>query len=202
MREPPQDSRDVDPMPDGLSDEHLAIKAKQGDQQAAGELLQRYGRYVYTIARRYLSHEDSRDAVQEVALIVIQKLNQYDGHSPFKPWLGAIARNHVYNRAGRDKWRDVVLLSDSSDTRFAARSGHDHEGAQELLRRIEQRIPQEDWQLFKNRFLEGLSYEEMAEMDDVSVGALRSRVCRIRASLRLVCQDTKEEVLNILERRP
>src|SRR5438874_7928918 len=175
----------------------LVLAAKKGDLEAFSGLVKRYDRNIFRIAQ-HITHneEDAQDVVQEAFLKAYQNLEQFQGNSKFYTWLVRIAVNEALMKLRRrrsDKTvsldEDVVTEEGSMPREVADWSPNPEQlyGQSELgdiLQKTIQGLPQSFRTVFVLRDIEGLSTEETAEMLNLSVPAVKSRLLRARLQLR------------------
>ena len=180
-------------------DSALVEAARGGDVQAFEALVERYRNRVYGLALRMTnSEDDAAEVLQDAFISAYRKLSEFRGESQFSSWLLRIAANHALMRLRHRKVTRAVespledeptfnergtLLDQVSEFKDAESEAMDHE----LRRAIEEatgRLADEYRQVFVLKDLEGLSYEEIAEVTGDSVAAIKSRLHRARLSLR------------------
>lgn len=89
--------------PDSTDNELLCHYQTSGDNRIIGLLFKRYATLVFGLCYKYLRrHEDAKDAVSEIFIIVLQRAGQQEIFS-FKHWLYAVSKNYLYNHLHRDK---------------------------------------------------------------------------------------------------
>ncbi len=176
------------------SDDTSLIEAcRRGQSEAFGQLVRRYQDRLYpTMLRLTGRPEDALDLLQDAFLRAYEKLGSFHGESSFYTWIYRIAVNLALSdrRRRKSKWR----LFDSSEGQSNEPEDLIHENDPSLpLERAErdQRIqaaldtlaPEHRAVVVMKEF-DGLRYEEIAEVLDVPVGTVRSRLHRARADLR------------------
>jgi RNA polymerase sigma-70 factor (ECF subfamily) len=183
------------------ADDHRLIAAcLQGDQAAFGVLVRRYQDRLYSTVYRLLDNaEDAQDVVQDAFLHAYQSLDSFKGDSLFFTWLYRIAVNTAISLKRK---RRVVLSIDGArngeggaeplDPSQTIHPGHALEQA-EQERRVQQalnRLSPEHRAVLIMKDMEGQKYEIMAEVLQVPIGTIRSRLHRARLELReLLEQD-------------
>jgi RNA polymerase sigma-70 factor (ECF subfamily) len=168
----------------------LLASAQGGSLFAFDEIVRRYQRRVYSTALRIVRRHDLADDVtQEAFLRAHRALSSYDRGRPFGPWICRIAANlainHVRSPEAREEALDEAALDRSPDPASDGPLGAILE--QEARRVLEEavgRLPAEQRAVFVLRTFEDLSYNEIAEALDLSVGTVMSRLSRAREKLR------------------
>lgn len=170
----------------------LVERHRCGDLQAFDEVYERFGEMVYNLALRLAGNrEEAADLTQEIFLRIYRHLGGFGGRSTLKTWVFRIAVNHCRDRLSRhvpamqsidDRYEEgTVSIADPS------RGPEDLAVAADEGRRVMvglARLPQVFREAVVLRDLEGLSYEEIAEVLGVRVGTVRSRIARGRDQLR------------------
>ena len=175
-------------------DHQLIAQCLQGEATAFGELVRRYqDRLFNTVYRVVGNAEDAQDVVQEAFLSAYQSLNGFKGDSLFFTWLYRIAVNTAISY--KRKQRNALSLDsgmngqsgiEPSDQSAMSRPGRALEQA-EQERRIQgalNRLSAEHRAVLIMKDMEGQKYEAMAEILNVPIGTIRSRLHRARLELR------------------
>jgi RNA polymerase sigma-70 factor (ECF subfamily) len=184
---------------EGVSDEDARILRglRSGIEDAYEELIARYQQPVYNIAYRLLgSPADASDVVQEVFLKVFRGVGSFREHSSLRTWVYRIAVNEAHNHHrwfSRHCRREVAMEEAAEHARpiesaaDPGRSPFDHALESENRTLIEQALAHIN-PVFRTavvlRDIENLSYEEIAEILQVSLGTVKSRILRGREALR------------------
>lgn len=181
----------------------LIRSAQRGNLEAFNRLVLFYQDGVYSLAYRILAEPAAAaDAAQETFIHAYRRLESYRGGS-FRAWLLRIATNACYDELRRRKRRPAELIDDlpgaeSDDgAPLPAESDTPEEAMQqaELNRAIERCIAalQADQRaVIVLSDIEGLSYQEIAEMTGANLGTVKSRLSRARASVRQCLQGVRE----------
>lgn len=196
-----------------LFESKLIARMKAGEMSAFDELVEEYQPLVYALSFRILGDaEDARDAAQETFLKIYRHFARFRGEASLKTWICRIAINQA--RSSERWWRrrfrnatsslDAPLgLSREEDRTLAetlesdAVSPEAETLARERSRRIELGLGEmkKDFRIAVIlRDIEGLSYEEIAYVTEVSVGTVKSRIARGREMLREIVQTGERGV--------
>ena|SRR5215469_5209778 len=181
-----------------VSDELVLVQAaKQGDVGAFEQLVKRYDRNIFRIAQHITQNrEDAEDVVQDAFLKAYENLDQFQGNSKFYTWLVRIAVNESLMKLRRRKTSKTVSMDEDVETEegsmpreFADWSPNPEQQygqseLSEILRKTIQGLPASFRTVFVLRDVEGLSTEETAEMLNLSIPAVKSRLLRARLQLR------------------
>ncbi len=188
---------------EGYQKTGVALEREQCDIAAESfdELFRHYQSMVFNLTLRILGdREEALDASQEVFFAIYRKLNRFRGEASLKTWIYRIAVNRAANRCrwwNRLRRRGTVSLDahlgkdNSSTLADTVQSAGDTPEEALLLqeRRLEierllLRLPIQQRVAVVMRDIEGLSYEEIAESLQVSLGTVKSRIARGREELK------------------
>lgn len=173
----------------------LVEAARGGDRRAFGELVERYQRRVYAIAFGILrNREDAWDVAQEAFVKAYKNLDRFEGNSAFYTWLYRITYNLSIDTLREKARRDTVdigetkKLEEAMDRDGRSDVGNPDETAhrKELAAVIEKALSllsEKHRAIIVLREIEGLSYEEMAEVLAISKGTVMSRLFHARQNL-------------------
>ena len=181
-------------MSEQITDQELVEKAQQGDKKAFNLLVVRYQNRVAGLLTRYVYRDDIPDIVQESFIKAYRSLASFRGESAFYTWLYRIAVNTAKNHLtalGRRPPKEDILAEDaeSYDAGTQLRETDTPENlvlSNELKRVVFETIenlPEELKMAITLREIEGLSYEEIAEVMSCPVGTVRSRIFRAREAI-------------------
>ncbi len=142
---------------------------------------------VYRHMVRMVGVQHAADVTQQVFLRVFEKINTFRGLARFETWLFRLAANEAYQYLRREKrWKHRPLELEPADQRSS------HTDSEESKQLLEDAIGQLDVELrsiFLLREVEGLSYQEIAEVLKVPEGTVASRLNRARRELRTLLSD-------------
>ena len=170
-----------------LSDQALLEMYQQGNREAVSQLLERHTRRVRDYVRMMVHNDDvAEDLTQEVLIKVVKVLDEgrYTDKGRFLPWVLRIAHNRVldYFRAQKQ----VKTISESSagfdilgNKNLAEPSIEDSiisEQRAEEIRALVEELPEEQREVVKMRYYEGLSFKEIAEHTGVSINTALGRM--------------------------
>lgn len=177
-----------------LTDEDLLRATLAGGEQrerAFLELVDRYERRIYAICHRFFgNHADAQDATQDTFLAIARRADAFRGDSQLSTWIFRIAVNACKDRARARARRPQMLVEDVQDAADASGtdvSNHDDGfGMVEVADDIADALAQLD-DLSRTLIIlcaiEGRDYTEVAQIMDLPVGTVKSRVFRARAKL-------------------
>jgi RNA polymerase sigma-70 factor (ECF subfamily) len=182
---------------DTFDETALVERARAGDAAAFTELVEKYERKIYRLAKHITQNdEDAEDVLQEAFLKAYSHLDSFEGQSKFYTWIVRIAVNEALMKLRKRKSDKTVSLDEPQDT-----------GEETVTREIavwdedpEQKYSQEELReildsavnslkpsfrtVFVLRDIEELSTEETAEALGISIPAVKSRLLRARLQLR------------------
>jgi RNA polymerase sigma-70 factor (ECF subfamily) len=169
-----------------LIDETLA-----GDPAAYGQLVQKYqDRLFNTLYHALGSREEAEDVVQDAFVQAYVKLENFQRTSAFYTWLYRIAFNVSVSRRRRkrpeisvEQTRDKTGTEPVSSSEEVSANLEREEGAQQVHAALAQ-LSEQHRKILVLREMEGCCYESIAEMLDLPVGTVRSRLHRARLQLK------------------
>ena len=177
------------------TDQQLLQAAQAGDRRAIEALLLQHQERIYRFGMRFCGDaSDAEDITQETLLAMAKALPRFEGRSSLSTWLYSVARSFCIKKRRKSKFAPSELHTLDEVTERASAVGKSAadqpEGAlaakqleQELDHAI-QGLEPEQREVLVLRDIEGLSAAEVAEVLDLSVSAVKSRLHRARLKLR------------------
>lgn len=170
----------------------LIERAKAGDGAAAAEIVERFQHRIYTLCVRLLGNrDDAEELTQETLVKALTGLERFDGRASLSTWLHRIATNACYSRMRSDKvrTRGRVAWPEIGEPTAASRVQRSDAGVDASQRRRDVAAALEGLQsehrvVLVLRDVQGLEYEQLAEVLGVPVGTIKSRLFRARVALR------------------
>ena len=185
-----------------LSDQALLELYAQGNREAVSQLLERHTRRVCDYVRMMVKDNDvADDLTQEVLIKVVKVIDEgrYTDKGRFLPWVLRIAHNRVldYFRAQKQ----VKTVNESSagfdllgSKNFAEPSIEDtliSEQQAEEVRSLIEKLPEEQREVVRMRYSEGLSFKEIAEHTGVSINTALGRMRYALINMRQMIKEKK-----------
>jgi RNA polymerase sigma-70 factor (ECF subfamily) len=184
-------------------DQRLIAECLQGNTAAFGVLVRCYQDRLYNSVYRLVDNaEDAQDVVQEAFLNAYQSLDSFKGDSLFFTWLYRIAVNTAISLKRK---RRVMMRMDGGvngeqtidphDPSVESQPGHALEQAEQgrRIREALNRLSPEHRAVLVMKDMEGQKYETMAEILQVPIGTIRSRLHRARLELRELLEKSERE---------
>lgn len=202
-----------------IREDALIRRAAAGDHLAFEALVARYEVQAYNAALRMMgNHADASDMAQEAIIQAFRKIGAFRGESGFGTWLYRIVINRCLDELRRRRRRGEQLVPvgswEPSGEDGARLPGIDERGAshgrenglrdgyspdpeealerlevQEAIRKALERLSDDHRAVIVLREIQGLSYEEIAQVMECSVGTVKSRLSRARLALRDVLES-------------
>ena len=162
-----------------MSDERIIELYICGMQEEAFRyIVDAYAERLYWHIRRFLnSHEDTNDLLQEIFIKVWSALPTFRGDSRLYTWLYRIATNEILNFLRRQKFKALVSFESTSAMLERKIDEDIYFNGDELQRELHkaiQRLPEKQRIVFSLRYFDEMKYEEISEITDTSVGALKA----------------------------
>lgn len=176
-----------------MHEQDIIARIKDGETNLFENLFNRYQDRIYNLCRYMLDNpQDAEDAAQDTFIKAYQGLRNYTSTSNFYTWLYRIAVNTCLDHKRRFSLLSGLFSSDneanSSIDAFPSslpspESAYVTRQSMQSLRGAMSRLSKKLRLVIILKELEGLSYEEIAEVLDVSVGTVKSRISRAREEL-------------------
>ena len=190
--------------------EHDALtlsRLRRGQFAAMEDLVLRYQDRLYSTVYRIVSNpEDAADLVQETFVKAMENLAKFEGKSSLYTWLFRIAVNQAISHRRKERYRQTVTLdgdesdhvnqqaanlrcqlaqTTENDPAADAETRMDHQRLLDALRKLD-----EEFRIvLVLRDVEGCDYDRIADILEVPVGTVKSRLFRARLALRSAVQD-------------
>ena len=182
-----------------MSEEQLIRRAQQGDNSAFEQLLLTHQKKVYNLCLRMSANpDDALDLSQEAFIKAWRSIGQYQFEASFSTWLFRLTSNVCIDFLRRKKRRQETSLTESYDDSdegeefslpdtapLPEEQAITNETKLELAQAME-RLGPEHREILQLRVVENLPYEQIAEILDIRVGTVKSRLARARLSLRKI----------------
>lgn len=184
-------------------DQQWLTRIRAGDASATGELLSAYQGRLYNVCLRMLSNrDDAAEATQEAMLKIVQHLASFRGRSQLSTWMIRIAMNQATTRLRQRKRRATLsldgspngLADDDQARSLRSRLADGREPSpsagveqEELRAQLEKALAtlEEDFRaVLVLRDIDGMDYQQIAEVIEAPVGTVKSRLFRARLALR------------------
>ena len=190
---------------EAIADEDLLRRfVDQGDRSSFETLIRRYQHELYNYLRRYLADDVlAEDAFQLTFVNVYQKAAQFDLTRRFRPWLYSVATNQAIDLKRRDKRRSHQSLdatADQSDSRISSQAAAipDHRipdgdplvdaELRESMRAAIEEVGEPGRSALELIYLQGMAYKDAADILNVPVGTVKSRVHSAIRKLSIIWQ--------------
>ncbi len=175
------------------SDEELMLRFRRGETEVFGGLVRRYERELYGYLRRYLGDESlAEDVFQNTFLQVYLKSDQYEAGRPFRPWLYTIATNQAIDSLRRGNRHQVLSLQQAAESAGSEDlpglvnalqsrgpgplDALSEQERRERVRASVDRLPELLRSVLVLAYYQGLKYREIAQILDIPVGTVKSRL--------------------------
>ena len=147
-------------------------------EEAFSHIVDSYTERLYWHVRRFsCSHDDSNDLLQDIFIKAWNSLPSFRGESQLFTWLYRIATNEVLNHLRRQRFRALVSFESASLMLERKIDEDAHFNGDELQRELHkaiQKLPEKQRIVFCFRYFDEMKYEDISEITDTSVGALKA----------------------------
>lgn len=179
-------------------DQTLVVLTQKGNKQAFGILVKRYMQRAYYVALGFLnSHDDALDLSQEAFVRAYRAIKRFEAGRQFFTWYYQILRNLCFNFI-RDRKKNVYRFSDIPENEVLHFQARENTRPDIILEKKELAVKmwnaigglnENEKEIIVLREFQGYSYEELAEMLEIPIGTVMSRLYHARKHLAKVLQD-------------
>lgn len=190
----------------------LIQKAQKGDTNAFGTLVASYEKFIFNVACKMFSNsEDASDIAQEALIKAYKNIDKFDFNSSFSTWLYRITVNACIDEMRRRKGRESISIdAEDEESGLALQIEDTSLGAEERVIQNEtvsevraaiDKLSEEHKTVIILRDLQDMTYEQVAQTLDLSIGTVKSRLARARKSLKDIILKDREQKENVLRQR-
>jgi RNA polymerase sigma-70 factor (ECF subfamily) len=160
------------------NDYELTKSFLNGDESAFNRLAVKYQEKIYWHARRMTgNHVDADEIVQEVLMVLYNKLKTFEFKSSLYTWIYTITNTRSINYLKKKSLRSFFSLDDIINKKFEQKDVIDNLESKQKIEKIEkalQKIPVKQREVFIMRNFDELSYEEISQITGKNVGTLKA----------------------------
>ncbi len=177
---------------EGIGDAEYVKRVQRGDADSFEVLVRRHQKATFNLVYRLLGdYEEAAEVAQEVFLSAFKSIHQFRGDANFSTWLYRIAFNHASTRRKGlqiAQQRHVPLdgtelIGDGDAFADPEKTAQDRETQQRVQRALNS-LPKDDAAIIILRDLQDAPYEEVAQLLEIPVGTVKSRLHRARRALK------------------
>lgn len=170
----------------------LARRHRYGDETAFEEVYRQYVQMAYNLCLRMVGKpEEAEDLAQDVFLRIHRHLGRFSGRSTLKTWIYRVTINYCRSKLSRKRWFTRTIQEEDEEggvqledtARGPEENALANDDARTVMRAL-QKVKPKFREAVVLRDLEGMSYDEIAEVLKVRIGTVRSRIARGRDQLR------------------
>ncbi len=157
----------------------LVKKFIEGDESAFNKLIHYYQKIIYWHARRMIgNHLDADEVTQQVIIVLYKKFNTFRFNSTLKTWIYRITQTRCLNFIKRQKLRQFFNIDEINVKELNSNEdiilNYDDKEKLERLNRVLNKLPIKQREVFVFRHFDELTYEEISEITNKSVGGLKA----------------------------
>ena len=162
-----------------MDDRQIIEKCLKGEEEAFRFLVERYQRQAVSHGLTILGNrEDASDAAQEAFVDAFQALKNFDRTRRFYPWLYVLLRNRCFKLIAKRRDAENIEAAEL----LAPQSGISNEEKIALERALRE-LSKEEREIVGLKYLDGFSYDEIAELLEIPRGTVMSRLYHARKNL-------------------
>jgi len=187
---------------DSRDEAELISASQKGDHDAFGSLMRLYKDRVFNTSLRFVGNwAIAEELTQDIFISVYRNIAGFKGESKFSTWLYRVTVNHAKNRIGylsRKGYFKSDELSDNTggdgEWALSGRVSNPGEYAEDkeligILMECFQKLSDKDRRIITLKDFEGLNYDEIAEVLNINLGTVKSRLSRARERLKEMMKD-------------
>jgi len=172
-------------------DDLLQLFKTEGQKENAFLLVvQKYQEKLYWHVRKIvITHEDADDIIQNTLIKVWKNLEKFNAHSSLYTWLYKIATNEALSYLKTKKKNSIVNYEEFLSTTLA---GDEYFDGDKLMLKLQQAVlslPERQRLVFNMKYFDEMKYEEIAEILDISIGALKASYHHARKKIELYFEE-------------
>lgn len=192
----------------------LIEKAKQGDIKAFEELIIEHEKTVYNIVYRMMNNvDDAYDLSQETFIKVYRQISSFDGKSKFSTWIYRIATNTCLDELRKRKGKETFSMNEmieSEDGQIISQYIDESENTEDkildkeqaqIIRQALSEVNENYRIIITLRDINNLSYDEIAQILNISLGTVKSRISRARKEMKRILTQDKEPFSSYFRQR-
>ncbi len=162
-----------------MTDSEIIRLYEDGEHEKAFNcIVGAYSERLYWHIRRFLCcHEDTDDLLQDIFIKIWTALPTFRGDSQLYTWLYRITTNEILNHLRKRKFKALISLDSATDILRKKIDDDPHFNGNELQRELHkaiQKLPDKQRLVFNLRYFDEMKYEDISEITDTSVGALKA----------------------------
>jgi RNA polymerase sigma-70 factor (ECF subfamily) len=175
---------------EGIGDAECVRRVQQGDTDSFEILVRRHQRTIFNLVYRLLGdYDEAAEVAQEVFLSAYKSIGQFRGDANFSTWLYRIGLNHASTRRrslNNTQQRHVPFDGTEviADGMVDPAKNFEHKEIQQQVQLALNSLDPADARIILLRDLQDVPYEDVAEMLDIPVGTVKSRLHRARQALK------------------
>ncbi|UMZ72559.1 RNA polymerase sigma factor [Natranaerofaba carboxydovora] len=185
-------------------DELLVQRCKKGQLEAYEKLIKKYENKVYSLCYRYSgNYDDANDLAQEAFIKVFNSIDKFKGKSAFSTWLYRVTANVCLDEMRKKKKTPISIDKPQEteegevyfnlpDQKYNPEIIAEKNDLKQLVHKGISKLPKEQRIIIILREMEELSYEEISEVLEISIGTVKSRLNRARKNLKEILSHNAE----------
>ena len=147
-------------------------------EEAFNQIVNSYSERLYYHIRRFIhNHTDADDVLQEIFIKIWTALPTFRWEAQLFTWIYRIATNATLNYLRKEKFKSIISFQDFTkkmEERIDEDAYFNGEELERELHKAMQRLPEKQRMAFALRYFEQMKYEDIAQITDTSVGALKT----------------------------
>ncbi len=175
-----------------MEEKELVESLKRNDKKAQEEFVKKYSGFIYNITLQILRRKDlAEDVTEDVLITALKKIGNFRGESKLSTWLYRIASNRskqiifseIKEKSLKERIAETIKQNDSVPSEYKKNK------KKEIIWKGMELLKDSDKKIITLIDIQGLKYDEAAEILDIPIGTVRSRISRARERLKKIIEE-------------
>ncbi|MEA4854134.1 MAG: sigma-70 family RNA polymerase sigma factor [Christensenella sp.] len=177
-----------------MQEKEWILDAQKGDSEAFCALIEKYEKRIYNIAYKFMQNSsDAQDAAQDAIIKMYGNIQKFSFQSAFPTWMYRVVANTCLDLL-RKKKAMITVSTEEYENNAVSREGNPEAEAEnndlgQNIRMAVQELNEKYRLVLVLKDMEGLKYEEVAEILKITPGTVKSRLFRAREKLRKLLME-------------
>ncbi|MEK4426150.1 RNA polymerase sigma factor [Solibacillus sp. FSL K6-1523] len=166
--------------------DEVITRVKNGENHYFAHIINYYEQKVFTTVIRIIrNHAAAEDIVQDIFIKVFYSLHKYEKTGSFNAWLYRIVVNYCFDYLRKHKHQTIEIESEITDSRYPEKILLLRERNEELEQLLQQ-LDKADYMVLLLKYVNGLSYDEISEVLQITLNDVRNKLHRSKRKLRSI----------------
>ncbi len=170
----------------------LISKAIEHDRVAQKTIVSQFAPYLFAVCKRYLSHADAKDALQDAFVLIFKNLHQFNATEPqFQYWLRRIAVNAALSKIRKSSYKSELYLDTDHLEKTRTPKVIDDLETQDILKLLNL-LPEKQKQVFNLYIIDGFKHKEIAVFLEITEQNSKNLLFKARKTMQELILDSEK----------